>query len=139
MKIPKLKAKAFSIDLGIYPYTLFVCFKDLNKLEELLKTHRDGCEAEVAIEVIQKINLYVKENCCVGCASEAFLPNGNLIIYFPNLNLKNMNYFFNMIPHEAFHITEMVLSNVGIPLTKSSDEAYAYLTGYINEQIFKQI
>lgn len=139
MKIPKLKAKAFAIDLAIYPYTIFVCFKDLNKLEELLKTHKYGCEAEIAAEVIQKIDLYVKENCCAGYCDDSSLPNGNLIIYFPNIHLKNMNYLFNMITHEAFHATEMVLSNVGIPLTKSSDEAYAYLTGYINEQIFEQI
>lgn len=139
MKIPKLKSKAFSIALGIYPYTIFVCFKDLNKLEWELKTHQYGCDDSTAANIVEKIQAYVTEHGCAGYCDDTSLPNGNLILYFPNTNLRNMNYFFNMIPHEAFHATEMILSRIGIPLTKTSDEAYAYLTGYINQQIFEEI
>ena len=139
MKIPKIKSKAFAIDLAIYPYTVFVCFKNLIELEELLKTHKYGCDASTAVTVIEKVSTYVKENNCAGYCDDCTLPNGNLIIYFPVTNIKDMNYYFNMIPHEAFHAAEMVLSNVGVPLTKSSDEAYAYLISYISEQIFQQI
>jgi hypothetical protein len=40
------------------------------------------------------------------------------------------------VTHEAFHATCYIMRYVGIRLTKSSEEAYAYLLQYITENIF---
>lgn len=39
------------------------------------------------------------------------------------------------LSHEIFHIAFMILDNMGISYSNKSDEAYAYLIGYITEQI----
>lgn len=41
------------------------------------------------------------------------------------------------LAHEAFHAAYDILKRVGIPLSSSSEEAYAYLIGYITEQVLK--
>lgn len=41
----------------------------------------------------------------------------------------------NVICHEAFHVTKNVLETAGLTLTDSSEEAYAYLNGWVAEKI----
>ena len=43
----------------------------------------------------------------------------------------------NTICHEAFHITSGILEDAGLTLTESSEEAYAYLVGWVAEKIQK--
>jgi hypothetical protein len=45
----------------------------------------------------------------------------------------------NVICHEAFHVTKNVLDTAGLTLTESSEEAYAYLIGWVAEKIQKEI
>ena len=48
-------------------------------------------------------------------------------------------YHMGCLVHEIFHCTEFILSKVGIKLSNKSDEAYAYLIGYITENIFNHL
>lgn len=61
------------------------------------------------------------------------LPNGSVIV------LLNEEYINNIpiIVHEAFHVTEFIMDYVHTPLTDDTSEPYAYLLGYIVEQILK--
>lgn len=43
------------------------------------------------------------------------------------------------LAHEIFHVVDMVLRAVGMTLTVSSHESYAYLIGYLTEQIYKRL
>lgn len=43
------------------------------------------------------------------------------------------------IPHEVFHVVASVLSSRGIPLTDETEEVYAYLTGFLNKQIYNRL
>lgn len=46
----------------------------------------------------------------------------------------------NYIAHEIFHVVTFIMDRVGIKLKLMvSDEAYAYLIGYLTEQIYKVI
>jgi hypothetical protein len=45
----------------------------------------------------------------------------------------------NTIAHEAFHIANGVLDDVGMKLCENSEEGYAYLIGWVAEQIEKTI
>ncbi len=132
MKIPKLKPKAFKIDLGIYPYTIFVCFLDLEKLEELIKSEEYPCSEEEIKEVIEGF----KQNWFA--AKVTSLDNGNVTMFVKN-NYNDQSYMINTITHEVFHITHMIMDRIGLKLSFKSDEAFCYLNAYINEKIFEEI
>lgn len=44
-----------------------------------------------------------------------------------------------ILAHEIFHIVDFLLGRIGLTLTDSSGEAYAYLLGYITEQIYRHL
>lgn len=43
------------------------------------------------------------------------------------------------LTHEVFHATEFVLRKCGFVLNENSHEAYAYLNGYLMQEIYKRI
>lgn len=45
----------------------------------------------------------------------------------------------NTICHESFHIANGVLDDAGMKLCDNSEEAYAYLVGWVAEQVQKEI
>lgn len=131
--MPKLKNKSFEIDLQIYPFTIFVCFLDLTKLEELFRNYRFYKPTEEQIkEIIDSLKSVT------GGGQTLRLENGNIVIYIPN-NLKHSQYMWNIITHEVFHATHFIMDRIGLNLSLESDEAFCYLNAYINEKIFEQI
>lgn len=59
-----------------------------------------------------------------------------------NINLlENIDKYdlINTIGHEALHAACYILEYVNIQLSRQSEEAFAYLTGYINERIYKTV
>ena len=59
--------------------------------------------------------------------------NGNIHVFIgPDANI-------NVICHEAFHVTRNVLESAGLELSDSSEEAFAYLNGWVAEKIQKII
>lgn len=132
MKIPKLKKKAFKIDLGIYPYTIFVCFLDFELLIDLISKEKLP-PSEEQIEDIKSYFVNVNYG-----AKVLNLSNGNVIMYIPH-NYVEPNYMINSITHESLHITHMIMDRIGMKLNFKSDEAFCYLNGYINQKIFEEI
>ncbi len=128
----KLKKKCFEIKLDIYSVSVFVCFLDLNLLYEYLINHKDF---NGDIEYVKEKFKNMKNN-YTGKVLQ--FENGNIIMYIPR-NFKNQNYMVNTITHEVFHITHFVMDRIGLKLNFKSDEAFCYLNGYINEQIFTEI
>ena len=134
MKIPKLKKKAFSINLNIYPFTIFVGFLDINLLIEEFKRYKYPPNEE-AIESLKK---HLKLGTVDYGAITVPLDSGNIVIFIPG-QVNESSYMINMITHESFHATEMILDRIGLTLCGKTDEAYCYLNGFINQEIFKQI
>ena len=131
MKI-KLKPKAFEIDLVIYPYTVFVCFLDLDKLWEVFDHYEYWNPSEQDIqEIKERLKGYFG-------GRTINIKEGNVVIYIPN-NLKYDFYIPNIITHEVLHATHMIMDRIGLKLSFESDEAFCYLNGYINQKIFEQI
>jgi hypothetical protein len=46
--------------------------------------------------------------------------------------------FKNTLAHEMFHLVFKILDRAGMKLTNESQEAFAYLQGYLVEQIYKR-
>jgi hypothetical protein len=133
MKIPKLKKKAFKIDLVIYPYTIFIGFLDPHSLMKTLEQHK----YPIKEEELEKVRSILERETSDYAAITHPLSNGNIVIFVPEQT--NPNYIVNMITHETLHATEMIMSRIGMTLCEQSDEAFCYLNGYINQEIFKQI
>lgn len=57
-----------------------------------------------------------------------------LIIYLPSLSLKP--HCINITVHELSHATQYILDDVSIRIDSSNYEAYAYLIGYLVEQVY---
>lgn len=51
-------------------------------------------------------------------------------------NFPETPYDFGVLQHEIFHLVFHILDKLGFELTHSSEEAFAYLQGYITEQIY---
>lgn len=133
MKIPKLKSKGFSIPLGIYPFTVFVSFINVENFREVFKT--DEFAKDVTEEEIKDIFSHFYDD--KGYAAKTLqLNNGNILIHFKHYN---SSYMMNTISHESLHAVEMILSRIGLKLNSKTDEAYCYLLGYIVEKIIKEI
>ncbi len=49
------------------------------------------------------------------------------------------NATINTICHESMHVTCSILGNAGLELCDKSEEAYAYLIGYVAERLGKSI
>jgi hypothetical protein len=126
----KLKKKVFKIDLAIYESSVYVCFKDLELLRELLQKEEhppNDCQWETIYEALN-----------IGAEGLALNVKNGSIIYIPT-DKKSFPYLANILSHEIFHATDQVLENVGMSLTSGSEEAYAYLTGYITEKLYEQL
>lgn len=46
---------------------------------------------------------------------------------------------YGTLAHEIFHAVTFILTRIGMSLTNESDEAYAYLIGYLTKEIYKHI
>ena len=46
---------------------------------------------------------------------------------------------FDTVTHEVYHLTLAILNNAGLVQSDDSEEAYAYLNGYLNGHIIKAI
>lgn len=51
----------------------------------------------------------------------------------------NDSNMFGTLAHEIFHVVNNIADRAGLKLTDASDEAYAYLTGYITETIYREL
>jgi hypothetical protein len=43
------------------------------------------------------------------------------------------------LAHEIFHVCDFILHKVGVTLTRESDEAYAYLIGFVTKKIYEHL
>lgn len=46
---------------------------------------------------------------------------------------------YGTLAHEIFHVVNNIADRAGLKLNDGSDEAYAYLTGYITETIYREL
>ena len=68
-----------------------------------------------------------------------YLYNSNHNIHYIHLFQKeNYSIFWNHLSHEVTHVVFNILQILGMKLTDESEEAYAYLHGYITQQLYEK-
>lgn len=129
----KLK-KIISIDLPLYESTLWVSYEYTNtELIEMVKKNENFIEGD---KNKKGFISYLKED-----RKEykgIFISNNHehLIRIWKQNDMKDL---INTVTHEVFHFVKRILKTKGFKLTNSSEEAYAYLTGYINGEIYDKM
>lgn len=129
----RFRKKSFEISIDVYMTKVFVSFGDVEGLKEVLRA-TEYAPDEGGIESIIKS--------VVGSDREfdgivVPLENRYHVMYIPRRLEKR--YLLSVINHEVFHVVHGILRDVGMVLTDESQEAYAYLNGYINKKIYEQL
>jgi hypothetical protein len=114
--------KPFIISYVIYPFELMICCeKKYKKLKKILKTK---LPKDVHGEIDECFNVSYNK--------------GRAVMFSSGQTCINFKYkpTHEMIAHEIFHAVYFFFNRIDMPLCKKSDEAYAYLIGYITEQVY---
>lgn len=116
----------FIINCKVYPFDVMVYFgEDREPLYRNLKKYLSESD-------IKELREYK-----YGFAKSVMFPNGQTLLY---MKRKPETHFeLGTLAHEIFHCTCFIMDRVGIKLTDESDEAYAYLIGYLTNEILKKI
>ena len=126
------KSKTFGIFVPIYEAMVIVSYN--TSQDALIKALK-------ADEVCDEKDILVFE-----LSKEEYTPTpkGAITIEMGNVYIidisKHDNKFslHNTITHELFHVVHMLLQQKGLKLTDDSQEAYAYLIGYLTEEIYRE-
>lgn len=118
----------FTIPLVVYPFQIIV---SINETDDQLwkKLNKLGVDAEEFTKCV------FADEASVGSA--ILFPNSIGLI---RLRAKPTSPATKgCLAHEIFHIVVFVMNEVGMTLSTESDEAYAYLTGYLTTEIYKKL
>lgn len=119
------KGYYFIVDLVIYPFDIMVSIDESDKV--LLKRLK-------IINKQDKKNLEMNHN-AIGRA--VMLSTNQSVIRIKSV--KDKSLLWNRISHEIFHCVTFLMNRLNMPLADYNDEAYAYLIGYITENIHKNL
>jgi hypothetical protein len=115
----------FICDSGIFPFDIMVCFGDKRKMFKSLEKY------------IPKSGLVEFKRKTFKKASFCMFNGGQSVIwlYKKPSNIEDLSF----LNHEIFHAVYCILERVGITLTESSEETFAYLTQYLTKKIYNEL
>jgi len=115
------------ISMEVYPFEVML---SVNQDEEQLRAELDKYTT-------------LKESDIQACAYPSDFVQGRAVMFSNNASIIRLRKLpttskdYGILAHEIFHIVTFVLERVGLSLDiNTSDEAYAYLTGYLTEKIY---
>lgn len=117
-------SKNFIIPLVVYPFDVMV---SLNQTDDELKKE------------LSKIGVEWNETMkCSGKGQCVMTPDNQTLIRLSIYPVYNEDYA--TLQHEIFHAVSFILNDIGMKLViNESDEAYAYLIGYLTKEIYNKI
>lgn len=123
----------FIIGLHIYPYDIMFSVGQSDK--GFLKSLKAALPKEYMVDVMNDDIVHLPKE----CRGRTFhhLIGGQTIIRLPGK--PDTPEQFGTVSHEIFHAVDFIFRRIGLQLTAESDEAYAYLIGYVAEQFYKEI
>lgn len=114
------------IQLIPYEHTLLVFAGSGDAFKKTLRNYKDISEQD-----IEKFanDLPTKD----GTGRVILFPQAGLAMYFPVLK----KTYHGLIAHESFHVAELLLGKLNMPLCDNNSEAYAYLIDYIVDKVME--
>ncbi len=117
----------FIFSLEVYPFDVMV---SVGETDEELKEKLNY----VGIEPEGDNNWHYE---FLGLGRTVSFPSGQSLLRLRNKPETVDEY--GMLAHEIFHVCEFILHKIGLNLTRESDEAYAYLIGFVTKKVYEQI
>jgi hypothetical protein len=115
--------KPFELKINIYHTDLVVALgSELNDVYKVLK----GKISKADFKELKTYEFHEGKSIMFG--------SGACLLYTKE-EPTNKNYK-GILAHEIFHITEFIMSRIGIILTNETSEAYAYLIGHLTTEIY---
>lgn len=112
------------IPIDIYNHDLMVHFGSKKSLVDSLSKYVSKKAAEASVKGIEGVT----------CGHMEFSDRlGVYYIWMPNV--PNDNSSWATLQHEIFHFVVALMKKVGIPLSDDTEEAYAYLIGYVTKSV----
>ncbi len=120
----------FIIKMDIYPFDIMISIAQTDsQLGRLLDKYHLSVEDILLCK-------YTNDNCVARAAM--FNTNNASIIRLRHLPKTPEDY--GTLAHEVFHAATFIMDRIGVELkVLVSDEAYAYLIGFITRSIYKEI
>lgn len=121
---------SFIISLHVFPFDVFVSIGQSDRqLKQCIKKYSFS-------ELIQEVNEVL--SLPANCEGKTYtLSSGATILRI--VNTPKTPHDFGIITHEIFHAVDSIMRQVGVELSDTSDEVYAYLCGYLTTQIYENI
>lgn len=118
------------LDVAVYErrYSLLIC-------DELDKV----CDFINSVHFREKDDqFFLKPNDIEDMAAGVFgSGNDHPVIWFPFL--PDSVFHVKIVAHEIFHLTHMIMDQIGCPLSQEAREPWAYLTGFLTKQIYEKM
>jgi hypothetical protein len=127
-KTPK-RPSCIQIDLQIYPYYVLVFFgEDDEEVKNVLK------EKLVNFESVDP-DTYTLDN----RSGTASFYRSSSYLFIRCKEYPDRPFYQGTLAHEIFHVVTFLANEIGLSLNDGSDEAYAYLIGYITREVYDQL
>ena len=117
------------IPVDIYCRDILFYFGDADSFQEELYKYHDKKTAERIFENMD-ISEYNMGKTYINFANNAF------VFYMPHIPRDAFEYSF--LTHEIFHVTVLLMKSIGASLTDESEEAYAYLNGFLSKRVMEE-
>lgn len=128
------------IEIPLY-YTNIVFFTDQSKVTEQIirKLAKKAYKESFEEWIVKDFYKHHKDVTLNGEPRQGLASyNGGLcIISVKDFDIKNPDHM-GTLAHEIFHAADLILREKGLRLDDSSDEAWAYLIGYITKQFYSK-
>lgn len=116
----------FIVSCEVFPYDILVCFGESGKRLFKELGHYIG---KSEIKELKRLNFR---------SGKSIMFSGGQTLLWLKEKPKNVSGLA-ILSHEIFHCTCFILEKVGIPLSETSDEAYAYLLQFISNKIYNEL
>lgn len=123
-----MKAYSKIISVEVYCRDILFHFGDVRSLERTLRKYHTQEQTEAIIELADIAN-----NTMGKCVYDQ--QNNVFVVWLPSLPQSVADMQF--LSHEIFHAVCAIMIGIGVPLSDDSEEAYAYLTGYITRKVLE--
>jgi hypothetical protein len=127
------KGLNFIIPLHIYPFDIMFSVGQTDK--DFTKSLKLALPKSLYKEMKDNTIFHLEPGCRGRTAIH--LSGGQTIIRLPSKPSTPQE--FGTVSHEIFHGVDFIFNKIGIPLSEYSDEAYAYLIGYVTEKFYEEV
>lgn len=124
-----MKAYTKIIPIEVYSRDILFHFGDVPSFRKAVRRYLTKEQTEALFE-----RLEFDDNCAGKTIYDR--KENAFIVWLPSL--PQNPYDMQFLAHEIFHAAYLLLTGVGITLSEDSDEACAYLIGYITKRVLEE-